>query len=67
MRGWFKCRECGYEENADVNGAKNILSRYLHQVGQPTEGSSGIVGIPRVIRWDRNVLSEPDARQFIGG
>ena len=66
-RGWFKCRECGYEENADINGAINILNKYLHQIGQPIEGSSGIVGVPRVIRWDGNVLSEPDARQFIGG
>lgn len=66
-RGWFKCRECGMEEHADINGAKNILKRYLHQIGKPIEGSSGIVSIPRVIRWDGNVLSEPDAYQFIGG
>lgn len=61
-RGWFKCRECGYELNADVNGAKNILNRYLHQIGKTIEGSSGIVDVPRVIRWDGNILSEPDAR-----
>jgi len=66
-RGWFKCRECGYELNADVNGAKNILDRYLHQIGKTIEGSSGIVDVPRVIRWDMNILSEPDALQFIGG
>lgn len=66
-RGWFKCKECGLEENADINGAMNILNRYLHQIGRPIEGSSGIVGVPRVIRWDMNALSEPDARQFIGG
>jgi len=66
-RGWFKCRKCGYEENADINAARNILKRYLHQTGRPVEGSSGVVNAPRVIRWDGNILSEPDARQFIGG
>jgi len=67
-RGWFKCRKCGYEENADINAARNILNRYLHQTGRcPVEGSSGVVNAPRVIRWDGNILSEPDARQFIGG
>ena len=24
----FKCTQCGYEANADVNAAQNILNRY---------------------------------------
>ena len=57
-RGWFKCRECGYEENADINGATNILNRYLHQIGRPIEGSSGNVSLPIVIRWSGDRLFE---------
>jgi transposase len=29
----FLCKECGYELNADLNGAKNIAAKYLASVG----------------------------------
>lgn len=29
----FLCRQCGYELNADLNGAKNIAEKYLASVG----------------------------------
>ena len=32
----FHCVECGYEANADVNAAKNILGRALTQTGGGT-------------------------------
>ncbi|RLG37353.1 MAG: hypothetical protein DRN91_05715 [Candidatus Alkanophagales archaeon] len=35
-QGIFTCKECGYQINADVNGAKNILKRamgYMLMVG----------------------------------
>lgn len=32
----FKCVKCGYEANADVNAAKNILSRALTKTGGGT-------------------------------
>ena len=30
-QGLFRCPECGYECNADFNGAKNIKKRFLEQ------------------------------------
>ena len=32
----FKCVECGYQANADVNAAMNILSRALDETGGGT-------------------------------
>ncbi|MDY6984928.1 MAG: transposase, partial [Candidatus Thermoplasmatota archaeon] len=32
-RGLFLCGSCSTQQNADVNGASNILVRYLHQIG----------------------------------
>ena len=32
----FHCVECGYEANADVNAAENILSRALNKTGGGT-------------------------------
>ena len=32
----FKCVECGYQANADVNAAENILSRALAKTGGGT-------------------------------
>ncbi|WP_256162020.1 RNA-guided endonuclease InsQ/TnpB family protein, partial [Bifidobacterium adolescentis] len=32
----FRCVECGYQANADVNAAKNILGRALNQTGGGT-------------------------------
>lgn len=29
----FLCRQCGYELNADLNGAKNVAQKYLASVG----------------------------------
>ena len=34
----FKCRECGYELNADLNGARNIAAKYLATGGKPASG-----------------------------
>ena len=32
----FRCVECGYQANADVNAAKNILGRALVKTGGDT-------------------------------
>ena len=31
----FRCRECDYQLNADLNAARNIAAKYLAQVGTP--------------------------------
>lgn len=54
-RGLYICNKCGYKINADVNGAVNILKKYL----QPSGKSSADVGLAKVIRWDGNILFEP--------
>jgi len=52
-RGLFLCRDCGKYQNADVNGARNQLYKYLHQLGIVlSEGSSGCLAQPRVWCWD---------------
>lgn len=52
-RGMFKCDACGNTTNADVNGARNILDKYIHQLGKPSEGISGAtLAAPLVRRWD---------------
>jgi transposase len=54
-RGLYVCNKCGYKINADVNGAVNILKKYLQPLGR----SSANVGLAKVIRWDGNILFEP--------
>ncbi len=54
-RGMFLCGDCNTTQNADVNGAGNMLVRYLHQTGKklvPVGGSSGSLADPMVWRWD---------------
>lgn len=54
-RGLYVCNKCGCKINADVNGAVNILKKYLQPLGR----SSANVGLAKVIRWDGNILFEP--------
>jgi putative transposase len=60
-RGMFHCRKCNTHINADVNGARNILHRYLHQHGldleRPCEGSSGALAVPSIYHWDDHAWS----------
>ncbi len=52
-RGFFHCESCGSYQNADENGARNQIARYLHQEsGLLSGGSSGSLADPRVWRWD---------------
>src|SRR5208337_3116899 len=49
-RGLYVCKHCGAEMHADVNGAVNILKRYLpEQIG--VSWSSGCLGQPAVNRF----------------
>ncbi len=54
-RGMFHCGKCNTCAHADINGARNILVRYLHQIGKPIEGSSGCLAQPLVHRWDNHL------------
>jgi putative transposase len=47
----FKCRSCGYQLNADLNGSRNIALKYLAIAG--TSGDSGPLSI--------GLLSQPSA------
>lgn len=46
-RGLYKCKICGRIQNADVNGATNILQKYL-QLFPKEDRSSGCVAQPKV-------------------
>ena len=52
-RGLYICNTCGAIMNADVNGAVNILNKYL----QPQGRSSADVNSAKVIKWHKNHLS----------
>ena len=54
-RGLYKCKICGRIQNADVNGATNILKKYL-QLFPMENRSSGCVAQPKVSMIN-NVLS----------
>lgn len=52
-RGLYICSKCGSVMNADVNGAVNILNKYLRPLGR----SSANVNLAKVIKWHQNHLS----------
>lgn len=60
-RGMFHCKKCDTYINADINGARNILHKYLHQSEwlEPIsdEGSSGLLASPSIYRWDDHTWS----------
>jgi IS605 OrfB family transposase len=41
-QGLFNCHDCGYELNADLNGAKNIGKRLIQKALKPKQGSNCI-------------------------
>jgi IS605 OrfB family transposase len=38
----FRCRECGYEVNADLNGARNVAWKYHASIGKPDVGGQHV-------------------------
>ncbi len=56
-RGMFLCENCGTTQNADINGARNQLARYLHRETKVSTGSSGCLAQPMVYRWDNHYWS----------
>ncbi len=54
-RGYFHCENCSSYQNADENGARNQIARYLHQEGGLLSGgSSGPLAGPKVWRWNEH-------------
>jgi len=51
-RGLYVCSKCGAVLNADVNGAVNLLRKYLHQA--KAQGSIGSVTEPLIWRYAVN-------------
>jgi len=43
----FRCQSCGYEVNADLNGARNVAWKYLASLGK-SEASWQSVNLPIV-------------------
>lgn len=41
-RGWFKCRACGFELHADLNGARNIAAKYQASGSTSSAGGSTV-------------------------
>lgn len=37
-RAWFKCRACGFQLHADLNGARNIAAKYRASLSTPEAG-----------------------------
>lgn len=59
-RGLYKCRRCGAVLNADLNGAANLLQRYLRK--RRRVGVVGALARPSVSRWDWNSFSGESPR-----
>jgi len=49
-RGLYACKNCGVVLHADVNGALNILKKYLPEAD--VSWSSGALAAPSVVVWD---------------
>lgn len=57
-RGMFLCGSCGRVQNADINGARNQLARYLHrEAKEASTGSSRSLADLSVHRWDGHLWS----------
>ncbi|WP_340695953.1 transposase [Hydrogenobacter thermophilus] len=53
----FECRLCGYKASADVNGAKNLISR-AYRVSSPNLHSIGKALVRQVDRFLKNLSDE---------
>ncbi|MFX1535079.1 MAG: RNA-guided endonuclease InsQ/TnpB family protein [Promethearchaeota archaeon] len=52
-----KCSEYGKRRNSDLNGARNILNKYLRGVSRDSEVLVGPLAAPRVSYWNWHVWS----------
>lgn len=63
-QGLFKCRECGFTLNADLNAARNIAAKYL--VGVANGGSGGLP-VNQPIAGDSSHVSTRKPPALAGG
>jgi len=59
-RGLYVCRECGTTINADINGAVNLLHRYLHRLDKST-------GVPVRVGNLPTIWPEPSVNRYDWG
>jgi putative transposase len=59
-RGLYRCNRCGAVLNADLNGAANLLQRYLRK--RRRVGVVGALARPSVSRWDWHGFSGESPR-----
>jgi putative transposase len=57
----FKCKDCGFELNADLNGARNIRAKFQASGGIPVTGGPSSTGLSRPAP---NLGDEPQAACF---
>jgi len=53
-QGLFKCSECGYQVNADFNGAKNILKRSLEYISK----DGAVMNQPKTVPMSTEAIFE---------
>ncbi len=45
----FRCQSCGYEVNADLNGARNVAWKYHANIGKPDAGGQSTLSWGKVL------------------
>lgn len=55
----FECKDCGYQNHADYNAAKNVGLKYLHQDQTGTDG-----GAPAGVRVNGGLITEDGYQKF---
>ena len=57
QRGLYVCSECGAVLNADLNGSRNILKKYLHSVGRKLRRGVVALASPARLVWNGHCFS----------
>jgi putative transposase len=57
-RAWFRCRRCGFDLHADLNGARNVAAKYLASLGIAETGEPPV---NRLLVGARRATHKPSA------